>query len=228
MKILALETSSQACSAALSIDGETRERFQIAPRGHGDLILAQVDELMAQAGIRPAELDGLAFGRGPGAFTGVRIATSVAQGIAFAAELPVLPISSLEALAAASRRQWGDEAVACAIDARMGEVYWAAYRFESGQWRQAIGECVVAPGRVDTPDGDDWVGVGTGWQEFPDVLATSTGGRISVRDAAMLPQAQDIASLGERDFSLGKGLPAEQALPVYLRDDVAKKKNQQA
>jgi len=225
LKILALETSSQACSAALSINGDVRERFQIAPRGHGDLILQQVDELMSEAGLKPAELDGLAFGRGPGAFTGVRIATSVAQGIAFAVDLPVLPISTLEALAQASFRQHGDRAVACAIDARMGEVYWAAYRM-TDEWQVLAEERVCAPEAVELPAGDDWVGVGSGWREFEGALTAVVHGRCQLRNAELLPHAYDVATLGARELAAGRGLPAAQALPVYLRDNVADKKKQ--
>ncbi len=227
MKILALETSSQACSAALSINGEIKERFQVAPRGHGDLILSQVDELMNEAGLRPAELDALAFGRGPGAFTGVRIATSVAQGIAFAVDLPVLPVSSLKALAAAAYRLYGEKKVACAIDARMGEVYWAAYYLNIEEWQLAADESVCGPDLVNLPEADVWAGVGSGWSEYNDALNARLGARCTVRDADLLPRALDVAMLGARDFAAGKGLSAEQALPVYLRDNVAKKKKQQ-
>lgn len=227
MNILALETSSQACSAALSINGEIKERFKIAPRGHGDLILSQVDELMKEADLRPTDLDALAFGRGPGAFTGVRIATSVAQGIAFAADLPVLPISTLESLAAAAHRLYGEERVACAVDARMGEVYWAVYHMNTGEWQRVADESVCAPDLVDLPATDNWVGVGSGWAEYGEALNAKVGVRCAVRDAELLPRAFDIVMLGARDFAVGKGLPAEQALPVYLRDNVAKKKKQQ-
>jgi tRNA threonylcarbamoyladenosine biosynthesis protein TsaB len=202
-----------------------RERFQIAPRGHGDLILQQVDELMSEAGLKPAQLDGLAFGRGPGAFTGVRIATSVAQGIAFAVDLPVLPVSTLEALAQADFRQHGDRAVACAIDARMGEVYWAAYRMDD-EWQLLAAERVCLPAAVELPQGDDWVGVGSGWREFEDELNSKVDGRCQIRDAELLPHAYDVATLGERELKAGRGLPAAQALPVYLRDNVAEKKKQ--
>ena len=124
MKILALDTSTEACSAALLIDTEIHQRYEVAPREHGALILPMIETLLSEAGCAPTQLDALAFGRGPGAFVGVRIATGVAQGIAFAADLPVIPVSSLAAMAQSVEH--GN--VYSAIDARMNEVYWGAYR----------------------------------------------------------------------------------------------------
>ena len=127
MKILALDTATEACSAALLIDGEIRERFEIAPRAHARLLLPMLEDLLAEAGLKPAQLDAIAFGRGPGSFTGLRIAASVAQGIAFAADLPVLPVSTLAALAWPALRAARADQVFAAIDARMGEIYCAGF-----------------------------------------------------------------------------------------------------
>jgi len=158
MKILALETATEACSAALNIDGEIRERFEIAPRGHSELILPMLESLLAEADIPLGQVDALAFGRGPGAFTGVRIGVGVAQGVAFGAELPVLPVSTLAALAQATDAGQ----VLAALDARMDEVYWGRYRRdERGLMRLQGEECVAAPEATPLAQGEDWLGAGS-------------------------------------------------------------------
>ena len=144
MILLALETATEACSAALAVDGDIRERFEVAPRGHSELILPMVDELMAEADISIEQVDAIAFGRGPGAFTGLRIAVGVTQGIAFGADLPVVPVSTLAALAQGSE----SNSVLAAIDARMDEVYWGAYQRSSAGLMTLCGEeAVIPPGK---------------------------------------------------------------------------------
>ncbi|MDM8563559.1 tRNA (adenosine(37)-N6)-threonylcarbamoyltransferase complex dimerization subunit type 1 TsaB, partial [Candidatus Marithioploca araucensis] len=137
MKLLAFDASSPACSCALYLDGEITERYEIAPRQHAALILPMADELLTEAGLKPIELEGIAFGRGPGSFTGLRIASGVAQGIAFAADIPVAPISSLATLAQAAYIENGAQKVLAAIDARMSEVYWGMYVID----KQGIMRC---------------------------------------------------------------------------------------
>ncbi|MGB5065729.1 MAG: tRNA (adenosine(37)-N6)-threonylcarbamoyltransferase complex dimerization subunit type 1 TsaB, partial [Candidatus Competibacter sp.] len=127
MKLLALDTATDACSAAVWVDGVVHERYELAPRRHAALILPMIEAVLAEAGLRPAQLDAVAFGRGPGAFTGVRIAVGIAQGIAFAADLPVVPVSTLAALALGVGRETGHARLAVALDARMSEVYWGTY-----------------------------------------------------------------------------------------------------
>lgn len=224
VKLLALDTSTEACSAALYLDGQVRVRFEIAPREHSRLILPMLESLLAEAQLRVAQLDGLAFGRGPGAFTGVRIAAGTAQGIALGRDLPVVPVSSLAALAQGMRREFGSERVMTAIDARMGEVYWATYRLGPDELMELIGdEQVVAPGAVPLPGGEGWDGAGSGWGSYADVLAARLVGRLRDIYPRRFPSAEDVAVLGAAGLQRGRAVSAERALPVYLRDRVASK-----
>ena len=223
MILLALETATEACSAALAIDGDIREVFEVAPRGHSQLILPMVDELMAEAGLSINQVDAIAFGRGPGAFTGLRIAVGVTQGIAFGANLPVVPVSTLAALAQGSE----SDKVLAAIDARMDEVYWGVYqRNSTGQMVLCGEEAVLPPGQVPLPEGDGWFGVGTGWGSYSTVLAKRCGDQLTGWNGEALPHAADVAELGIAGFNAGEATSAEQAIPVYLRDQVAWKKSQ--
>lgn len=222
MKILALDTSTEACSAALWLDGTTTERYELAPRRHAVLLLPMIDSLLSEADLALQALDGLAFGRGPGAFTGVRIATGVVQGLAFAADLPVVPISSLAALAQGAARTSGASQVLAAIDARMNEVYWGRFvADEEGVMRPDGPEAVAAPGEVGLPAGGRWTGVGSGWGAHHEALAGRLGSMLVSCDPESFPRAADVARLGAADMATGGGLPAEEALPVYLRDKVA-------
>ncbi len=221
MKLLAIETATDACSAALSVDGELCERFDIAPRAHTERILPMIDELMAEAGITISQMDAMAFGRGPGAFTGVRIAVGVTQGIAFAADLPVVPVSTLAALAQGA----GGDRVLAALDARMNEVYWGAYQRNAAGLMERLGEeCVSTPGDILCPQGDNWQGAGAGWMAYEAALLGRCTGQVVSWDGALLPRARDVALLGIAGYTAGQGVNAEQALPVYLRDKVTWKK----
>ena len=224
MKLLALETATEACSAALYLDGEISERYQFAPREHTRLILPMADELLAEAGLSPAQLDAVAFGCGPGAFTGVRIATGVVQGIAFAADLPVVPVSTLATLAQGARREFGWSRVAAVIDARMGEVYWGSFEDDgTGIMRAVTEELVIAPQQVPLLEGDNWHGIGSGWQAYASELSQRQGGSMSGTNGEYYPRARDVAVLAVDGFARGEMVAAEQALPRYLRDNVAKK-----
>lgn len=225
MKILALDTSTEACSAALLIDSQIIQRYQVAPREHGTLILPMIDQLLGEADISLAQLDAVAFGRGPGAFVGVRIATGVVQGIAFAAELPVVPVSSLAALAQSVEPL----NVYSAIDARMNEVYWAAYRKNSDGIVELVGEEIVCPphniaAKLSATDGqkEPWYGVGSGWGSYTDVLQKQVA-NLSGYDAIRYPQARDIATIAKSRYQRGEFVDATHAMPTYLRDNVAKK-----
>ena len=222
MRLLAIDTSAEACSAALYLDGDVSERFAVAPQKQSELILPMMDELLAEAGLRVADLDALAFGRGPGSFTGVRIATGVVQGAAFAADIPVVPVSTLAALAQGHRRETGQPRVLAALDARMNEVYWAACAPDASGTTRVIGEeLIVPPGEVPLPDGGGWHGVGSGWAAYASVLATRLADRVTAVHGAAHCRAQDIARIAAVDLAAGRAVPAEQALPVYLRDRVA-------
>ena len=221
MKLLAIETATEACSAALYIDGEVQEEYEFAPRGHAQLLLGMVDKLLAEAGLSPTGLDALAFGRGPGAFTGVRIATGVAQGIAYAADLPVLPVSTLATLAQGGLREFGWTRVATAIDARMNEVYWAAWSAnDAGLMVAHSDEMVCPPEQVPLLDGEEWHGIGSGWQSFAEALNVRQQGRVLDWQGEYLPHAQDVAVLAADAFIKGRAVTAREALPVYLRDQV--------
>jgi tRNA threonylcarbamoyladenosine biosynthesis protein TsaB len=224
MKLLSLETATEACSAALYLDGEVSERFQLAPREHTALILPMVDQLLAEAGVAPAQLDAIAFGCGPGAFTGVRIATGVVQGIAFALDLPVVPISTLATLAQGGRREFGWSRVAAAIDARMAEVYLGAFEDDGeGLMRPVTEELVIAPQQAPLLEGGGWHGIGSGWQSYASELMQRQ--EVAVIDAIgdYYPHARDAATLAVAAYGRGEAVAAEQALPHYLRDQVVQK-----
>ena len=223
MKLLAIDTATEACSAALSIDGNITERHCISANGHSKLILPMIDGLLADAGLRPCDLDGLAFGRGPGSFTGVRIATGVIQGIAFGLDLPVAPISNLAAVAQEFFDQNPENVAFVAMDARMGEIYWGVYERNSNGFAELIGdEKVIPANRIEFPDGSG-VGIGTGWKLYATELSEILAHRLLRYETENLPRAKVIAKLGLEGFKQGLAVPVEQAMPVYLRDKVAKK-----
>lgn len=224
MKLLAIDTASDACSAALAVDGEVRTRRIVRPRAHASLLLPMVRSLLEEAGCDLPALAAIAFGRGPGAFTGLRIAAGVAQGLAFGADLGVLPVSDLAALAQGAIRREGADRVAVAVDARMDEVYWGLYRNRDGLAVALEPERVCAPEAVNAPAGTGWVGVGTGWETCADRLGKTRAGGFTVLGAQRLPDAADMLPLAEAALRRGEALPPEQAVPVYLRDEVAWKK----
>ena len=228
MKLLAIDTATEACSAALWIDGEIKERFDIAPRQHASLILPMAQQLLAEAELTVPQLDLLAFGRGPGSFTGVRIAASVIQGIAFAADLPVLPVSTLTALAQGAAREQGVSRVLSAIDARMGELYWSSCVSEPGGIMQPEGEeQLAAASAIQLPAGSGWHGVGSGWQSQGEILRERLAEQLESSHAESYPHALDMATLAAHDLSTGsEPLPAELALPVYLRNSVARSRKE--
>jgi tRNA threonylcarbamoyladenosine biosynthesis protein TsaB len=220
MKILALDTSTEACSCALSVAGEITARFIVAPQQHSRLILPMIEELLAQAGLTPTQLDGLAFGRGPGSFTGLRIACGVVQGIAFAADLPVAPISCLAALAQAAHFEVDAQQVLAAMDARMGEVYWGIYRLDNEQIMQCEGkEQVSTASQIQLSQGL-WYGIGSGWQAYSEILLDRYHEQIVNLASDKYPQARAMLPLALKAFTTGQTVSAENALPVYLRNRV--------
>jgi tRNA threonylcarbamoyladenosine biosynthesis protein TsaB len=223
--LLAIETSTPACSAALWLDGDVLERYALAPRQHAALMLPMIESLLLEAGITVSQLDAIAFGCGPGSFTGVRIAASVVQGIAFAAGLPVVPVSTLAALAQGGMRLTDGRQVLAALDARKAEVYWGCYT-DTGTGTVVLqgNECLCAPAAVSCPDGNDWVGVGSGWEAYGDDLMKRVGEQVIRVLPDFEPRAADVARLGSHDFRQGKTLSPEAAVPVYLRNNVAEVK----
>ncbi|MCG5516128.1 MULTISPECIES: tRNA (adenosine(37)-N6)-threonylcarbamoyltransferase complex dimerization subunit type 1 TsaB [unclassified Ectothiorhodospira] len=225
-KLLAIETSTEACSAALWVDGRIHRRFQEAPRAHARLILPMMEAVLADAGITLGQLDALAFGRGPGAFTGVRVATGVIQGVAFGADLPVVPISTLAALAQ-QRIDAGARQVLAALDARMGEVYWGAFKADVQGLANPVGlEGVCPPLAVPQPPEGHWVPVGRGWSAYQEALAQRLDMEAEPPWNDCLPSATEVVRLAVRDWAAGASVPADQAMPVYLRDQVANKPRQ--
>jgi tRNA threonylcarbamoyladenosine biosynthesis protein TsaB len=219
VKLLALDTSTEACTVALLIDGRILERFELGMR-HAERILSLVDEVLAEGGVSLGSLDALAFGRGPGSFTGLRIGAGVVQGLAFGTDRPVVPVSSLAALAQGQR---GDRILA-AFDARMQQVYWGAYvRTPEGMVELSGEECVVAPDAVPLPPGQDWCGAGSGWDVYHAVLTTRLAGQLAGWTPKAFPRAGDVARLALPLFASGRAVRAEEAVPVYIRDEVAVK-----
>jgi len=225
MKLLAIDTSTEACSAALSINGEISERYEIAPRKHAELILPMIDELLIDAGCTLAQMDAIAFGRGPGAFTGVRIGTGVVQGLAFSIDRPVVPVSSLAAMAYGAMETFKVDHVLAGIDARMGEVYWGAYqRSVDGGVKLLDDERVCKPDEAFIPESGNWIGVGTAWQAYGDELTARYDGLLDESHSEVFPGARDVAALGVIGFEVGDAVSADEAQPVYLRNNVAVKK----
>jgi tRNA threonylcarbamoyladenosine biosynthesis protein TsaB len=218
LKILALDTSTEACSVAIWVDGAIIERFK--HERHSEHILPMVQEVLAEAGLSLTQLDAIAFGRGPGSFTGLRIAAGVVQGLAFGANLPVVPVSSLAVLA----QGVGAPKVLAAMDARMHQVYWGAYARDAGGLMELTGEeIVIAPQAVPLTEEEGWVGAGSGWDQYSPMLLTRLGGRVKEWRKQCYPHAGDVARLGAAGFARGEMVSPEKALPIYIRDEIAVK-----
>lgn len=231
-RILAIDTATEACSVALynsataAENGETLAHFELCAREHTQRILPMVQQILAEAGLSLNQLDALAFGRGPGSFTGVRIGISVAQGLAFGAELPVLPISTLQTMAQGAYRKTGADRVLAAIDARMGEVYWGEYvRNVDGTWQGEASEVVIKPEQLAEQASalsGRWATVGTGWQTYPQLIDSTT---VELNEGnILLPQAEDMLPLALAAWQRGVRVSADQAEPTYLRNEVTWKK----
>ena len=233
MRILAIDTATESCSAALWVDAGVRACEKRLERGHAAHILLMVDEVLAEAGLRLPHLDAIAFGRGPGAFTGVRLAASVAQGLAFGAGLPVVPVSDLRALAqrALEAQPEATQVLVC-TDARMREVYWGCFARDAEGLSRALGEERVGPPeQVRLPE--PWVdpahapiavcGAGAGFAAYPELRALLGASPRAILDN-LLPRAQEVVRLAVSEVRAGRVMSPEQALPVYLRDDVTHKR----
>ncbi|HTT01843.1 MAG TPA: tRNA (adenosine(37)-N6)-threonylcarbamoyltransferase complex dimerization subunit type 1 TsaB [Steroidobacteraceae bacterium] len=225
MKLLALDTATEACSAAVLAGDALVSRYIETERGHSEQILILIDAVLAEAGLRLRELDAVAFGRGPGAFTGVRLAASIAQGLAFGADLPVIPVSDLRALAQRLIDAEGAlQGTLVCNDARMHEVYWACFR----RGAEGIAE-PYADERVGSPDGvqlpeevaTPLAGAGRGFRAYPE-LQHRLGHSLVRVEADWLPRATEVARLAAVEHAAGRSVAAEEALPVYLRNEVAR------
>lgn len=223
-RILAVDTATEACSVALLCDGEIISRFAISPREHTQKVLPMVEEVLAQAGIKLNQLDALAFGRGPGSFTGVRIGVGIAQGLALGADLPMIGVSSLMTLAQGVYRTTNSARVLVAIDARMSEIYCAQYqRDERGVWLGEETEAVMLPADFKlkfTELEGKWSHAGTGWAAYPELLE----GSLFTDSLITLPAAQDMLPIAEQLWLAGKVTAVENVEPTYLRNEVTWKK----
>lgn len=223
MKVLALDTSTDACSAAVYADGAVYERFELAPRRHAQILLSMLEAVLTEAKLELPELTGIAFGRGPGSFTGVRIAASTAQAVAIGADLPVVPVSSLRALAQTAFRLYGLRRCAVALDARMDEVYFGAFEIGGDDIARPVQEeRVCRPEDVPSLPGTAWSGVGPGWKPYEPRLRERLRDCVGQTYANLYPRARDVAALGAFGLQTGEAVPAEAALPVYLRDRVTR------
>jgi tRNA threonylcarbamoyladenosine biosynthesis protein TsaB len=219
MNLLAIEAATERLSLAVSAGGTVHERTLDAGQRQGELVLAEVDALLARAALRVADLHGIAYGAGPGSFTGLRIACGVAQGLAAARALPVVGVGTLAALAETAR---AERVVAC-LDARMGEVYHAAYEKRQGALHEVIPPGLYRPDAVPLPEGEGWTGCGPGFAAYRAPLALRHGTRLAAVDPAIFPSAAAVVRLAAPRFAAGEGVAAAAAVPVYLRDRVALK-----
>jgi len=219
MRILTLETSTEYCSVALWQDGNVVNRCELVGQRHSELLIGILDSLLHEAGVKISELNGIAFGAGPGSFTGVRIACGVTQGLALGADLLVVGVCTLQALAQAA----GHDKVIAALDARMGEIYHAVYEKRAGSWVTICEPNLCLPQQAPQVPGSGWFGTGSGFAMYGAVLNNRYAGQISGSDIQAVPQASAIAEFAAPLFAAGQGMDAAQAMPFYLRDKVALK-----
>ena len=221
MNMLTIDTATEACSVALQYNGKVYTRYEVCPQQHSQKILTMVDEVMQEAGAKMKSLDVLGFGRGPGSFTGVRIATGIIQGLALGAKLPVVGVSTLHAMAQQVISSQSADNVAVAIDARMSEVYFARYQNSNGIAELLGEEQVLPPEQAATQVTEQTsVFAGTGWQAYP--ALTEVQGEVVV--SVTYPYARHMLPLVERAYEAGETMTAESITPVYLRDTVTWKK----
>ena len=226
MKLLAFETATEACSVAVYVDGHIIARHEIAPRKHAEYALPWAEELLAEAGIKRSQLDAIAISRGPGAFTGVRLAIAIAQGIALALDKPMVAVSTLQVIAAsvppANAGEGTKQRILASIDARMGEVYVGAFERNGDALVAVSTETVCAPQAVTLSDDlGGWHAVGTGFSAVDGALALHLGGQLTSIDASVLPHAADVARLAVAAYARGEAMAPERVEPAYLRNNVA-------
>ena len=222
MNILAIDTATDACTCALEWEGSVVSRHAVEPRRHTDLLLGMIDSAIAEAGVDLAALDVIAYGRGPGSFTGLRIACAVAQGLAFGANRPLIAVSTLQVLASGTHRVHGSRRVLAAFDARMGEVYWGGFEWDGAVMAPVFEESVGRPDTVRVPRGAGWTGAGAGWSAHRDVLVPRLAAGLAGMHPERLPEAIDMLAPAKLALEAGAVLQPEDAAPVYLRSQVAR------
>lgn len=223
MKILALETSTEFCSAALYLNGEIFNKEVLAGHRHSEILLPLIQEILSEAGLTLQQIDGIAFGAGPGSFTGLRIACGVAQGLAYAVDLPVVGISTLEAVA----QKVGEQKIIVALDARMGEIYHAAYqKLMSHDWKIISPPTLCSPQYAPSLSDNGWDGCGSGFDVYSKELSILYNKSIHRIHYKLHPQAREIAQLSLPRFTDGSNTDPINAIPVYIRNKVALKENE--
>ena len=222
MNVLAIDTATDACTCALEFRGTIVARHTVEPRRHTERLLPMIDSVLEEAGIGLGALDAIAFGCGPGSFTGLRIACAVAQGLGFGADRPLVAVSTLQVIATGMFRAHGARRVLTALDARMDEVYWGGFEWDGVIMRPLFDESVGPPHAVGIPSGDGWVGAGSGWSAHRAALHAHLGGRVDSVDPVRLPEARDMLAPARVALEAGLFLAPEDAAPVYLRSNVAR------
>ncbi len=217
VRILALETATEACSVAVLAGSAMYRRFEVRPRAHLRLLLPMVESVLTEAELDLGDLDAIAFGCGPGGFTGLRIAAGVAQGLALGARLPVIPVSNLAALAASTMRDTTARKVIVCQDARMGEVYWGTFDRGADDLPVASGPERVGPPEVVSVAGSDWLGAGSGWLAYPQLHVGFAG---VIETNPRWPDAADVAAIALGELQAGRVLAPELAVPTYIRNNV--------
>ncbi len=233
MNLLAIETSTEFCSLAVGSGASVHVSHVHAGQRHAEMVLGAIGALLAEAGLGVADLDGIAYGMGPGSFTGLRIACGVTQGLALARGLGVVGVCTLEALAEES----GADAVIACLDARMGEIYHAAYKRREGgatgqspscsRWQEIIAPGLYAPGELPLAEGEGWTGIGSGFAAHGATLESRYANHLKTTMPQSVPTAAAILRLAEPVFAAGGAKDAAEALPLYIRDKVALKKGEQ-
>lgn len=215
--ILALETSSEICSVSLRVGESTASREEQAGQKHSELLLPMIHDLLDAAHLRVADLDAIAFGAGPGSFTGLRIGCGVVQGLGFAAGCPVVPVGSLEALAEAAD---GQRVVVC-TDARMGQIYHGAYERKDQMWQAILPPSLCDPGKLPELPGNGWLGCGSGFERYQESLVAQYREQLVDVKMGVIARAREIISLGAKYLAAGHSVSSAEAVPVYVRDKVA-------
>lgn len=224
VKILALETSTEFCSAALDLEGQSFHKEELAERRHSEILLPMIDALLSETGLNLQQIDAIGFGAGPGSFTGVRIACGVAQGLAYASELPILAINTLEAVA----QQLGKSNIIVALDARMNEIYHAAYsKYANHEWKIISEPTLCSPTHAPLLEGNDWIGCGSGFDLYTQQLSEHYQEQLHAIHTGIHPRAKEIAQLAALKFASSPSVTDPiNAAPIYLRNKVALKESE--
>lgn len=221
MKLLAVETSTERCSVALAHDGALDVAEVDAGQRHSQLLNGMIIDLLGSHGLTMLDVEGLAFGSGPGSFTGLRIGCSVVQGMALGLGRLVAPVGTLEALAEQAGTACPDaDHIITALDARMGETYFAAWTRAGGRWQAVVAPCLVRAGALPTLPDAGWVAIGSAFDRH-EYVSAHFAAQVGLTLANRLPSAREVAALGVRIFARGEAVPPEEALPLYIRDKVA-------